>query len=307
MAWLQLSKDYLPAKSLAKLATTTKSWWQMLTGGGVLAGRAARGRLDLQRATHFLLRLWRAESALLYEEFAPGWHQQWLVRYEDSQLRPVTLDDQDVFSAHGRLWLCGTKARLVRQLNETPSGLQVRLAVAARGDCALGHLTLEDDSGRACVWAYVERRTGPRSDFVGIPLCNLHVNLLDHQLSALPSGPSDFLTLAFDLDWSNRRLMNIRVDGILVAREDFKLGMKGRRERRRRSQERRTQETIASRLEFLMRARRGVGGSAPVLSPAAFEVRPTILGGPRPSDAKVPLNVLGGAVPHAAASTFMGG
>ncbi|CAL1150802.1 unnamed protein product [Cladocopium goreaui] len=232
--------DYLPAKNLAKLATTTKSWWQMLTEGSVLAGRATRGRLDLQRATHFLLRLWRAESALVYEEFAPGWHQQWLVRYEDQQLRPVTSDDQDVFSAHGRLWLRGTKARLVRQLSERPSGLQVRLAVAAHGDCALGHLTLEDDSGRACVWVYVERR----SDFVGIPLCNLHVNLLDHQLSALPSGPNDFLTntdprtwkptathalpctqcprLSFDLDWPNRLLMNIRVDGVLVApEEDF--------------------------------------------------------------------------------------
>ena len=30
----------------------------------------------------------------IHQEFAPGWHQQWLVRYEDQQLRPVTSDDQ---------------------------------------------------------------------------------------------------------------------------------------------------------------------------------------------------------------------
>ena len=32
------AQDYLPAKNLAKLATTTKSWWQMLTEGGALTG-----------------------------------------------------------------------------------------------------------------------------------------------------------------------------------------------------------------------------------------------------------------------------
>ena len=34
LAWLATAQDYLPAKNLAKLATTTKSWWQMLTEGG---------------------------------------------------------------------------------------------------------------------------------------------------------------------------------------------------------------------------------------------------------------------------------
>ena len=52
------------------------------------------------------------------------------------------------------------------------------IKVAAHGDCALGHLTLEDDGGRACVWAYVERRTRPRS-WCGLKgRCDYHWSLL---------------------------------------------------------------------------------------------------------------------------------
>ncbi|CAK9086584.1 unnamed protein product [Durusdinium trenchii] len=202
-----------------------------------------------------LRRLWLAEEALLYEEFAPGWEGRWRLE-EDGQLRPVSRLDADLFSPHGRLWLRGTSGRLVHLLEQKPSSLRFRIAVTAEGDCALGHVALQDAEGRACVWVYVERRTEVfplvschqkhsqciklafkmpkmRSDFVGIPLCCVHINLMDFQLPSISVSIEVVyvewiyvydlhafrsLQLSFDLDWMHQRLLNIRVDGLL---EDF--------------------------------------------------------------------------------------
>ncbi|CAK9087369.1 unnamed protein product [Durusdinium trenchii] len=208
--------DHVPAKSLAMASATSSLWRHLLTEGLGAPRVARRGRLDPQRLGLSLLRrLWLAEEALLYEEFAPGWEGRWRLE-EDGQLRPVSRLDADLFSPHGRLWLRGTSGRLVHLLEQKPSSLRFRIAVTAEGDCALGHVALQDAEGRACVWVYVERR----SDFVGIPLCCVHINLMDFQLPHLPSGPSNFLSLSFDLDWMHQRLLNIRVDGLLVAEEE---------------------------------------------------------------------------------------
>ncbi|CAK8996486.1 unnamed protein product [Durusdinium trenchii] len=212
--------------------------FELVAALGLGAPRVARrGRLDPQRLGLSLLRrLWLAEEALLYEEFAPGWEGRWRLE-EDGQLRPVSRLDADLFSPHGRLWLRGTSGRLVHLLEQKPSSLRFRIAVTAEGDCALGHVALQDAEGRACVWVYVERRTEVfplvSSDFVGIPLCCVHINLMDFQLPSISVSIEVVyvewiyvydlhafrsLQLSFDLDWMHQRLLNIRVDGLL---EDF--------------------------------------------------------------------------------------
>lgn len=97
--------------------------------------------------------------------------------------------------------------------------LRVRLAIGVSDDVdfAGGNLVLTDDDGHACVWAYVERRPGHHGRS---STCSLWTNLIETRLACVPCGPDNFLSFTLEIDWEERQIQILSVNGVPCCDED---------------------------------------------------------------------------------------